>query len=150
MYKAIIGFAVLFLSVGCTTPPVKTVKDPKCRTEIYSLQAKENAGTKITEDAGLRSEEVALTIEKHMPQVRRCYETSKLGQSYNEKRAIQFGFLVRKDGSVGRTCVEETQTDDIELQACLTQILRTAHFPFPRGGSAVAISFPFTFETHSR
>jgi hypothetical protein len=143
-------FLFLSLSVGCSTPAVNTKKNPKCRAEIRLLQTKENAGIKVLPDEGLRMQELGAEIDKHMPSIRNCYDTSVSTRTVEDRREIRYGFLIRKDGSVTRTCVEETQLDDVELQGCLAQVLRSIRFPFPRAGASVAISFPFTFETHVR
>jgi hypothetical protein len=84
-----------------------------------------------------------------MPAVENCYEHSMLAKTIEEKREMRFAFLIRKDGSVGKVCIEETQIDEVEMQTCVAQVLRGIRFPPPRGGSAVSVTFPFTFETHT-
>jgi hypothetical protein len=148
--KLVWPFSLLLAFIcGCATTPAKMVKNLKCRDDIHQLQARENANLKAPSEDGLRADEVRTAINGHMPSVQDCYEHSMLAKTSDEKREIRFGFLIRRDGSVGKTCIEETQIDEVELQACLSQVLRGIHFPLPLGGRAVSVDFPFTFETHS-
>ena len=146
------GFAtilILFLA-ACATPPVPLVKHPECRAEIRRLQKASDHGDSAGAEDGLKAEQVGSEIGRHMDAVRGCYDQSATAKSTDEKRRIMFGFLVLKNGTVGRVCVEESQLKDIEFEACLTRFVRGLRFPPPRGGKSVAVSFPFDFVTNSR
>ncbi|MGE0616511.1 MAG: TonB family protein [Bacteriovoracia bacterium] len=93
---------------------------------------------------GLSKKEVWDVINKHMHEIRYCYETSILKKPSIEGKVL-VGFTIGKRGSVESTLIKASSVSDKELDQCVTKRLSSWQFPRPKGNVDVAVTYPFVF-----
>lgn len=98
---------------------------------------------------GLSMDEVGAVIQKHMREIRYCYESAVVRDpGVGGKLGVHF--VVGLPGSVSSAHVNQSTLRDSELNHCVIRRLVTWKFPKPRGSSAVAVNYPFLFKTLGR
>jgi hypothetical protein len=88
-------------------------------------------------DAGL----VAAALRREIARIRACYE-DQLRRDRNLAGRLEARFTIGIDG---RAASISTSGLNVEMGACVAEIIRGVAFPLPRGGS-VDFSFPFNFQ----
>ena len=90
--------------------------------------------------SSLRKEEIRRVIGENRTAVRHCYEAAPRAELPHK---VVLDFTVLADGSVE---IQSVDSDDNEQRrACLTAVLSGLKFPPSKSGSAVPVSYPFTF-----
>ena len=83
-------------------------------------------------------------IRAELNQIRQCYE-KLLQRSPNASGKVKVRFKVGTNGRVLSANVVSSSISDGTLKGCVIGVVRRWKFPPPRGGSAVTVNYPFTF-----
>ena len=100
-------------------------------------------------DEGLTREQVAAVIQRHMSEVRYCYEAARLRNPDTEGK-LPVAFAVGPVGKVVRANAQNSSVGDSKLESCLLKRLVTWQFPHPKGGVTVGANWPFVFKALGR
>lgn len=101
------------------------------------------SGVNVNE--GLTRDEVGAVIQKHMEEIRYCYETARVHSAVEGK--VQIKFSITAVGRVSPARVLASSVGSEYLENCLLRKLTTWQFPKPRGGVTVDVAYPFVFRT---
>ncbi len=101
-------------------------------------------GSGTTVDSGLTRSEVFDVINRHMNEVRYCYETAFLRRPDLEGK-LMVNFTIGSRGSVTVSSVKVSTLPDDRLGHCVLERLGKWQFPQPKGGVNVAVTYPFIF-----
>ena len=93
---------------------------------------------------GLTQQEIMGVIRAELNQIRHCYE-KLLQRSPNASGKVKVRFKVGTNGRVLSANVVSSSISDGTLKGCVIGVVRRWKFPPPRGGSAVTVNYPFTF-----
>lgn len=81
-------------------------------------------------------------VRSKMSRIRACYEKELLRGDFSTK--IVASFVIGSSGRV--TSVKLSQASRRSaLDSCVQQVFRTMHFPAPKGGGLVTVSYPLVF-----
>jgi len=122
------GPATDVLGPGHKTRPVINVRCTSCAVE-----------------GGLTREEIARVIQRHINQVRYCYE-KELNRAPNLSGKVSVAFLIDGAGRVTTSDISESSMDDATVETCVTSVIKRMQFPQPRGG-VVQVNYPFVFQS---
>lgn len=103
----------------------------------------------VAVEEGLSMDEVGAVIHKHMSEIRYCYESAMLRNPHTEGRLL-VAFTINPGGHVASQKAQESSLGDPKLDDCILRRLARWDFPKPKGGSTVAVSYPFIFKPLSR
>lgn len=101
-------------------------------------------GTQMSEE-GLSKREVFEVIQKHMSEIRNCYEKAILRKDNIEGKVL-VGFGINATGSVTSASVKSSTVSDHFLDQCIVERLKHWAFPRPKGGTKVEVMYPFVFK----
>ena len=114
-------------------PPPITIPEAEPREEALS-------GT-------VDKEEVRQAIQRVVPLMRQCFQD--VAERFPGSQSVTLKFTLEGQGPTGHfrdgEVVETTIQDPFTL-ACFLDSLLDIHFPAPRGGGRVTITYPFRFE----
>lgn len=93
-------------------------------------------------EGGLDRNEIAAVIERHIGEIRYCYEQ---GLQTNPKLAgrVSMRFFIAANGYVSTANITNTSLHSKLVEGCITTRLKTWKFPNPRGGVVVKVNYPF-------
>lgn len=93
-------------------------------------------------EGGLDRNEIAAVIERHIGEIRYCYEQ---GLQTNPKLAgrVSMKFFIAANGYVSTANITNTSLHSKLVEGCITTRLKTWKFPNPRGGVVVKVNYPF-------
>jgi hypothetical protein len=93
-------------------------------------------------EGGLSRNEIAAVIERHIGEIRYCYEQ---GLQTNPKLAgrVSMKFFIAANGYVSKANITNTSLHSNQVEGCITSHLKTWKFPHPRGGVVVKVNYPF-------
>ena len=57
-------------------------------------------------------------------------------------------FVIAQGGRVASASVAQSSTDSSQLDNCVISAIKRWHFPSPRGGGDVSVTYPFVFTAH--
>ena len=114
-----------------------------------SFVAVDTGALKVEE--GLTKEEVGEVIHKHMDEVRYCHESAMLYIPNIEGKVI-IAFTIGGSGKIEKADIQSSSLpkEDQLLASCVLKKLKSWHFPKPKGGIRVSVSYPFVFKTLER
>jgi TonB family protein len=101
-------------------------------------------GTQMSEE-GLSKREVFEVIQKHMSEIRNCYEKAILRKDGIEGKVL-VGFSISSSGNVSSAAVKSSTVNDRFLDQCIVERLKHWAFPRPKGGSRVDVMYPCVFK----
>jgi TonB family protein len=93
----------------------------------------------------LDRELVRKVIRDHAGQIRYCYE-NQLTKFPKLRGTVSIKFIISADGKVVSSNVASSTAGNAELETCVAGRVRTWLFPKPKGGGAVAVTYPFIFK----
>lgn len=83
-------------------------------------------------------------VRSKMSRIRACYEKELLRGDFSTK--IVTSFVIGSSGRV--TSIKLSQASKRgSLDSCVQQVFRTMHFPAPKGGGIVTVSYPLVFSS---
>ncbi len=91
---------------------------------------------------GLDRNEIAAVINRHLSEVRFCYEKG-LQQKPKLAGRLSMNFLIGPNGSVSVAKVANSSLNHVPVENCIRDRLKTWNFPKPEGGVTVKVSYPF-------
>ena len=100
-------------------------------------------------EGGLDRDEIMAVIQRHIGQVRFCYETG-LQSSPRLKGRVSVKWVISGSGFVSLANVANSSLKNKAVEGCLLQRLKSWKFPEPRGGVSVRVTFPFKLERISQ
>ncbi|RLB56768.1 MAG: hypothetical protein DRI34_08660 [Deltaproteobacteria bacterium] len=95
---------------------------------------------------GLDKKLVGRTIARYWSRFKYCYE-KELGRDPNLYGKIVVSFVINGNGRVGEASVLSSSMTSTSMEQCLLRAIRQIHFPAPRGGGEVIVTYPFLFTT---
>lgn len=98
----------------------------------------------VTTTSGLSREAIRRTVQRHLPEVRHCYEQRLIARPDLEGR-VSVQFIVAPDGSVMSANTDTTRSDlgDAQTSACIEQAV--SRWSFTASEGATSVSYPFVF-----
>jgi outer membrane biosynthesis protein TonB len=96
-------------------------------------------------EEGLTKQEVWEVINKHLSEVKYCYERAIIRRPDAQGKLV-VAFTIGAPGSVKKTAVKSSSLGDPQLDQCIVGRLTTWKFPKPRGGIDVNVLYPFIFK----
>lgn len=93
-------------------------------------------------EGGLDRNEIAAVIERHIGEIRYCYEQ---GLQTNPKLSgrVSMKFFIAANGYVSTANITNSSLHSNQVEGCITSHLKTWKFPNPRGGVVVKVNYPF-------
>ncbi|MEK6772918.1 MAG: AgmX/PglI C-terminal domain-containing protein [Bdellovibrionota bacterium] len=93
-------------------------------------------------EGGLDRNEIAAVIQRHLSEVRFCYEK---GLQKNSKLSgrVSMKFLIGPEGYVTSANVGNSSLNYQPSETCIRDRLKTWKFPKPQGGVTVKVNYPF-------
>ncbi len=116
-------------------PPPTTMPTPAPPPRVGIPKVKVGPATVL---GGLPAKKASSTIERHINELRFCYEQS----TGAAKATVILKFVVSRTGPVQVSWVEQSDTGDAKLDACLAAAVRRWSFPAPSGGGIAVVTFP--------
>lgn len=123
---------------GC----VPTGKDPKRVARVPQIRTLE---TEVA--GGLAKEVIRRVIQRHLNEVRFCYEEGLRGGPELAGR-VAVKFVISPSGAVQSASVAESTLagDRAGTAQCIAQAVRRWSFPMPDGGGVAIVTYPFLLE----
>jgi TonB family protein len=94
----------------------------------------------------LSKEVIRRVIQRHLNEVRFCYEQALSAQPALSGR-VQVKFVISPSGAVPAANVESSTLGAARAEQCIAQAVRRWAFPAPDGGGVVIVSYPFVLQT---
>lgn len=96
-------------------------------------------------EGGLDKNEIAAVIERHLGEIRYCYEQG-LQQDPDMSGRVSMGFSIGADGYVKTANITNSSLRSKQVEGCITNRLKSWKFPKPRGGVIVKVNYPFVLK----
>lgn len=93
-------------------------------------------------EGGLDRNEIAAVINRHLSEVRYCYEQG-LQTKPGLSGRLSMKFMIGPRGSVTVAQVQNSSLGHVPVENCIRDRLKTWNFPQPQGGVTVKVSYPF-------
>ncbi|MBC7740940.1 MAG: AgmX/PglI C-terminal domain-containing protein [Bdellovibrionaceae bacterium] len=91
---------------------------------------------------GLDRNEIPAVINRHLSEVRFCYEQG-LQQKPKLAGRLSMNFMIGPNGAVASAKVMNSSLNHAVVEGCIRDRLKTWNFPKPVGGVTVKVSYPF-------
>ncbi|MGK5089511.1 AgmX/PglI C-terminal domain-containing protein [Bdellovibrionota bacterium FG-2] len=130
--------------------------------EVHRLEGQGNSKIEIGHalaivDEGLSRDEVGKVIYSHLGEIRACYESAIIRNPGAEGKLVM-NFFVTPSGGARSVSVSPSSSNmfvnnsrnDSGLEQCIARNLSAWRFPSPKGGTEVAVSYPFIFKMLGR
>lgn len=95
-----------------------------------------------TEDGGLDMSLVADVVNKNLGQVRFCYEQG-LQASPGISGRVAVNWTIGANGTVRAIGIKNSTLHSNPVENCIIKKMKAWHFPLPKGGVDVKVSYPF-------
>lgn len=96
-------------------------------------------------EGGLDRNEIAAVIERHLGEIRYCYEQG-LQQSPKLAGRVSMKFFIGAEGYVTSASISNSSLKSAQVEGCITNRLKSWKFPNPRGGVVVKVNYPFVLK----
>ncbi|NBQ54491.1 MAG: TonB family protein [Proteobacteria bacterium] len=93
---------------------------------------------------GLSAEEILQIVRANLNQIVNCYD-QLLQRSPSAAGKLAVDWSINAQGGVSSVSIAESSISDSQMKGCVTSSIKLWKFPAPRGGQAVQVTFPFTF-----
>ncbi len=97
-------------------------------------------------EGGLTASQIARVVKKNLGAIRYCYER-QLVANPNLYGKIKVEFVISPTGKVVTQRIKSTTMQHALTEGCILRKIKKWVFPFPKGGSEVAVSYPFYFKS---
>jgi hypothetical protein len=94
---------------------------------------------------GLSREVINRVIQKHMNEIKYCYE-KELTKDPGLYGKITVLFMIEGTGRVGEALVQQTTMSSEPVESCVVNHVRRWMFPSPQGGGTVQVTYPYVFK----
>lgn len=93
-------------------------------------------------EGGLDRNEISAVIQRHLSEVRFCYEQGLQNKPKLSGR-VAIRFLIGAKGAVTLAQVDQSSLGHAPVEGCIRDRLKTWNFPRPEGGVTVKVTYPF-------
>lgn len=93
-------------------------------------------------EGGLDRNEISAVIQRHLSEVRFCYEQGLQNKPKLSGR-VAIRFLIGAKGAVTLAQVDQSSLGHARVEGCIRDRLKTWNFPRPEGGVTVKVTYPF-------
>lgn len=93
-------------------------------------------------EGGLDRNEISAVIQRHLSEVRFCYEQGLQNKPKLSGR-VAIRFMIGAKGLVTLAQVDQTSLGHAPVEGCIRDRLKTWNFPRPEGGVTVKVTYPF-------
>ncbi|OYZ23092.1 MAG: hypothetical protein B7Y39_06275 [Bdellovibrio sp. 28-41-41] len=93
-------------------------------------------------EGGLDRNAIAAVINRHLSEVRFCYEQG-LQKKPNLSGRVSMNFIIGPSGSVSTAKINNSSLGHAPVENCIRDRLKTWKFPQPHGGVNVKVNYPF-------
>lgn len=93
-------------------------------------------------EGGLDRNAIAAVINRHLSEVRFCYEQG-LQKKPNLSGRVSMNFIIGPSGSVSTAKISNSSLGHAPVENCIRDRLKTWKFPQPHGGVNVKVNYPF-------
>ena len=97
-------------------------------------------------EGGLTADQIARVVKKNLGAVRYCYER-QLVANPNLYGKIKVEFVITPTGKVSTQKIKSTTMKNALVEGCILRKIKRWAFPIPKGGTEVAVSYPFYFKS---
>lgn len=97
-------------------------------------------------EGGLTADQIARVVKKKLGAVRYCYER-QLAANPNLYGKIKVQFVIAPTGKVSTQSIKSTTMKSALVEGCILRKIKRWAFPLPKGGTEVAVSYPFYFKS---
>ena len=97
-------------------------------------------------EGGLTADQIARVVKKNLGAVRYCYER-QLAANPNLYGKIKVQFVIAPTGKVSTQSIKSTTMNSALVEGCILRKIKRWAFPLPKGGTEVAVSYPFYFKS---
>lgn len=104
-----------------------------------------SSGCSADVHGSMSKESIRRVIQRHMNEVRFCYEEGLRKQPDLAGR-VQVSFMISPSGVVTSATVADSSLHNAQVESCVAQAARRWTFPAPDGGGYVAVRYPFLLE----
>lgn len=125
----------------CTSVTFIYVPSPALTKTHTARSPKVRSGTVSTSTSALSKDVIRRVTRQAMPKIRHCYERELAKQPKLQGR-VETKYTIGPDGSVGDVKVTGFHP---KTSNCLKTVLSGLHFPRPKGGASVIVSYPYFF-----
>lgn len=102
----------------------------------------ESIDSEAWSQGGLDKNAIAAVIQRHLSEVRFCYENS-LQKNPNLSGRVSINFTIGQQGLVTLAQVNNSSMGHPPVENCIRDHLRSWKFPKPQGGVNVKVNYPF-------
>ncbi len=96
----------------------------------------------ISTEGGLDRNEIAAVIQRHLSEVRFCYEKG-LQKNPRLSGRVSMKFMIGPNGRVTTAQIGNSSLNYQPSETCIRDRLKTWKFPEPQGGVTVKVNYPF-------
>ncbi|MBL4632286.1 MAG: AgmX/PglI C-terminal domain-containing protein [Kofleriaceae bacterium] len=125
----------------CTSVTFIYVPSPVLTQTHTARPPRVRPGTVSTSTSALSKEVIRRVARQVMPKIRHCYEREFAKQPKLQGR-VETKYTIGPDGSVRDVKVAGFHP---KTSGCLKKVLSGLHFPRPKGGASVIVSYPYFF-----
>jgi TonB family protein len=100
-------------------------------------------------EGGLDRDQISEVIQRHIGEVRYCYEQGLQGQPGLSGR-VAVKFIINGNGVVSLAGISRSSLRSDQIETCIVQRLKSWKFPEPRGGVNVKVTYPFLLKRTSQ
>ncbi|HEX4925633.1 MAG TPA: AgmX/PglI C-terminal domain-containing protein, partial [Bdellovibrionales bacterium] len=100
-------------------------------------------------EGGLDRDQISEVIQRHLGEVRFCYEQGLQSQPELSGR-VAVRFMINAAGQVSTAGVQRSSLRSDSVESCIIQRLKSWKFPEPRGGVNVKVTYPFLLKRTSQ
>jgi len=97
-------------------------------------------------EGGLTADQIARVVKKNLGAVRYCYER-QLAANPNLYGKIKVQFVIAPTGKVTTQSIKSSTMKSALVEGCILRKIKRWAFPMPKGGTEVAVSYPFYFKS---
>jgi len=97
-------------------------------------------------EGGLTADQIARVVKKNLGAVRYCYER-QLAANPNLYGKIKVQFVIAPTGKVTAQNIKSSTMKSALVEGCILRKIKRWAFPLPKGGTEVAVSYPFYFKS---
>lgn len=120
---------------------------PKAEWTLDPREPKPTGTSTSSAKGSLMKSEIQSEIRSFFPEFKDCYAMA-LERDRSHQGMVKLRFVIGPTGEVIQTSVPTSDIDEPRLAQCMVELSCAMHFPKPRGGGIITVTYPFAF-SHS-
>lgn len=97
---------------------------------------------------GLSQEAIRRVVQRHLPEVRFCYEQGLQSNPSLEGR-VSVRWIISPAGSVQSAAIGSSDLRSAPVESCIASAVQRWTFPTPDGGGPVGVNYPFVLRSNN-